>query len=72
MAAEQLELWRRDPVECIKELMGNPALKDSLKYAPEQVFLDEKGKVRVFDEMWTADWWWNTQVGMSLALVLKE
>ncbi|KAJ7445475.1 hypothetical protein FB451DRAFT_1148801 [Mycena latifolia] len=26
MMKEDLELWKRDPVECIKELMGNPAL----------------------------------------------
>ena len=24
---EKLELWRCDPVECIRELLGNPALK---------------------------------------------
>ena len=27
MAAEKLELWRQNPVECIKELFGNPAFK---------------------------------------------
>jgi Plavaka transposase len=32
---EKLELWRRDPVECIRELLGNPALKNHMKYAPE-------------------------------------
>jgi hypothetical protein len=24
---EEVELWRRDPVECIKELIGNPAFQ---------------------------------------------
>jgi len=62
MPAEKLELWRRDPVECVKELLGNPALKDHMKYAPEQVYEDVEGKTRVFDEMWTANWWWDTQV----------
>ena len=59
---ERLELWKRDPVECVKELMGNPMFKDSLEYAPQKHFMDEEGKNRVFDEMWTGDWWWNTQV----------
>ena len=59
---ERLELWRWDPVECMKELMGNPILKDSLEYAPQKHFMDEEGINRVFDEMWTGDWWWNTQV----------
>ncbi|KAJ7815249.1 hypothetical protein B0H14DRAFT_3090027 [Mycena olivaceomarginata] len=59
---EELELWRRDPVECIKELMGNPAFKDFLAYAPEEVCVDSAGlKGRVFDEAWTAEWWWKIQ-----------
>jgi hypothetical protein len=62
---EKLELWRRDPVECIKELMGNPALKKYMKYAPERVYEDDEGTNRVFDEMWTGDWWWNIQVRFS-------
>ena len=64
--SERLELWRRDPVECIKELMGNPAFKNSLEYAPQRHFMDKEGRNRVFDEMWTGDWWWNTQVNLSI------
>jgi len=64
MPPEKLELWRRDPVECVKELMGNPMLKDSLKYVPEWHFLDKEGVNHVFNEMWTADWWWDTQVNL--------
>jgi hypothetical protein len=62
MPSEKLELWRRDPVECVRELMGNPMFKDVLKYAPEKVYLDEEGNLHVFDEMWSADWWWDIQV----------
>ncbi|KAG1898632.1 uncharacterized protein F5891DRAFT_1129435 [Suillus fuscotomentosus] len=58
---EQHELWRRDPVECVRDLIGNPAFKDYLSYVPEQVFADPQGKTRVYDEMWTGDWWWNMQ-----------
>lgn len=29
---------------------------------PEKVFRDEEGKIQLFDEAWTADWWWDTQV----------
>ena len=60
--SEQLELWHRDPVECVKALIGNPAFKDFISYVPERVYRDDKGKVRVFNEMWTGDWWWETQV----------
>jgi Plavaka transposase len=62
---ESVEVWRRDPVECVKELMGNPAFKDHMSYVAERVYLDKGGTVRIFDEMWTADWWWNTQVSLS-------
>ncbi|KAI0665542.1 hypothetical protein C8Q78DRAFT_1072936 [Trametes maxima] len=37
---EELELWRRDPVECIRELIGNPAFKDHMSYAPVKVTRD--------------------------------
>nr|GAT50070.1 predicted protein [Mycena chlorophos] len=47
MMKEELELWMRDPVACIRQLMGNPAMKDDL--------------VMLLDEMWTASWWWKLQ-----------
>ncbi|KAH7908431.1 hypothetical protein BJ138DRAFT_1012802 [Hygrophoropsis aurantiaca] len=58
---EELELWMRDPVECIRELIGNPTFQKNLAYAPEKVFLDSNGTIRQFDEMWTGDWWWEVQ-----------
>ena len=59
---ENVELWHCDPVECVKELIGNPAFKDFISYEAEHVYVDDGAKVRVFNEMWTGDWWWNTQV----------
>lgn len=59
---EELELWMRDPVACIRELMGNPAFDGSMAYAPEKVYTDAEGRTRRYDEMWTADWWWDMQV----------
>ncbi|EIW80284.1 hypothetical protein CONPUDRAFT_57860 [Coniophora puteana RWD-64-598 SS2] len=58
---EVFELWMRDPVDAVQELIGNPALKEHIAYAPERVYADAEGKERRFDEMWTADWWWQTQ-----------
>ena len=66
---EVVQLWKRDPVECIKELIGNPAFRNKLRYSPQRVYEDENGKTRVFDEMWTGDWWWNTQVSYRLQLL---
>ena len=60
---ENLELWFRDPVKCVKELLSNPAFKDYISYTPEHVYSDKEGTERIYDEMWTGDWWWETQVG---------
>ena len=59
---KQLELCHCDPIDCVKELIGNPAFKDFISYVVERVYMDDEGNIRVFDEMWTANWWWDTQV----------
>ncbi|KAJ7572033.1 hypothetical protein C8J56DRAFT_1081438 [Mycena floridula] len=58
---EELEIWYRDPVEVICELVGNPMFKEVIRYAPEKVYEDEKGEKRIIDEMWTGDWWSEIQ-----------
>ncbi|KAF7372729.1 hypothetical protein MSAN_00478200 [Mycena sanguinolenta] len=61
---EIVEMWCRDPVECVRELVGNPAFTQQC-YEPCRIFKRcEDGKLinREFDEMWTGDWWWETQV----------
>ncbi|KAF8179782.1 hypothetical protein K438DRAFT_2172963 [Mycena galopus ATCC 62051] len=70
MMSEELELWMRDPVECIKELMSNPAFKDHMAYAPEKVYSSPEGeeKSRILDEMWTADWWWKIQASLGIII----
>ncbi|KAG1796666.1 uncharacterized protein HD556DRAFT_1431276 [Suillus plorans] len=49
---EDVELWMRDLVECIKDLIGNPLFKEHM---------DEAGSQQLIDDMWTADWWWDKQ-----------
>ncbi len=48
---EDLELWWHDPVEVIKDLMGNPAFCEVMKYAPEKLFEDCEEKSHVINEM---------------------
>lgn len=62
---EELELWIRDPVACVQELIGNPAFNGEIAYAPERVYTDIDGRSRRYDEMWTGDWWWEMQVSSS-------
>ena len=73
--SEEIEFWHRDPIECIRELISNPTFRDKLAFAPERVYADPEGSNRIYDEMWTADWWWDIQVRLSLLIsrfVLKR
>ncbi|KAG2118402.1 Zn-finger domain-containing protein [Suillus clintonianus] len=58
---EDVELWMRDPVECVKDLIGNPLFKNHMVYAPTRAYKDREGLHRVIDDMWTADWWSDKQ-----------
>lgn len=62
MVTKKVELWRRNPVECIKELFSNPAFKENIQYGPQKVYTDESRTERVYGEMWMGEWWWRTQV----------
>jgi len=59
---EKVELWRRDPVECVKELFSNPVFKDKIQYKPRRVYTNKSRTERVYGEMWMGEWWWKTQV----------
>ena len=59
---EEVELFRRDPVQVIRELIGDPTFKDNIVYHPERIYCDESGTNRRYGEMWNGDWWYDTQV----------
>ena len=63
--AKEVELWHRDPVECIRELLGNPAFKNELQYKPVKIYRNADYTNREYSEMWTGDWWWEIQVHMK-------
>lgn len=69
---ETLDLWRRDPVECVRELIGNPAFREMMAYAPERVFSDREALQRIIDEMCTGDLWWEVQVRERMLLVVSK
>ncbi|KAJ7577335.1 hypothetical protein C8J56DRAFT_1007166 [Mycena floridula] len=58
---EVLELYYRDVLECIKSLFSNPEFAPYTKYTPEVHFKDIGKKVRLYHDMHTAKWWWETQ-----------
>lgn len=59
---EEIELWARDLIKCVEELLSHSAFKEHLVYAPSRVYTCGDRITRVYNEMWTGDWWWETQV----------
>jgi hypothetical protein len=59
---EQATMWMRDPLECIRELLRNPAFRDCTEFSPCRMYTDATRRSRMYSEMWTGDWWWDTQV----------
>lgn len=62
---EDAEIWLRDPVECVRELLGNAAFEGHAVFRPERHFTPDDRSQRVYSEMWTGDWWWDTQVTLG-------
>lgn len=62
LLTEELEIWRRNPVDCCRELIGNPVFEDYMAYEPAKM---SRGGDRYYSEMYTADWWWETQVSIG-------
>ncbi|KAF8207692.1 hypothetical protein K438DRAFT_1755126 [Mycena galopus ATCC 62051] len=58
---ETAELWFRDPVECVKELIGNPSFKDV-----KRQFVDAEGAEQLINEMSSASWWWKMQMRLLI------
>ncbi|KAK0484111.1 hypothetical protein EDD18DRAFT_1430165 [Armillaria luteobubalina] len=71
---EEVELWKRDPVACIRELIGDPRFINCICYALERVYTDSNGTSRAYSEMATANWWWEIQKllppGVTIAPVI--
>ncbi|KAG8725615.1 hypothetical protein FRC09_000002 [Ceratobasidium sp. 395] len=58
---EILDLWKRDIVEMIRYLLTDPRFIPHTRYAPERHYDDRNRQNRVYDEMWSAKWWWRMQ-----------
>ncbi|KAG2126251.1 uncharacterized protein EDB93DRAFT_1323762 [Suillus bovinus] len=61
VAGESFDVYYRDIIECIKSLYGDPDFARYLTFAPEHHYTDEDQTVRLFHDMHTGKWWWNTQ-----------
>ncbi|OCH83919.1 hypothetical protein OBBRIDRAFT_815665 [Obba rivulosa] len=42
---------QRNPVKCIKELIGNPEFREHMKYTPEHLYCDPEGKQWLYENI---------------------
>ncbi|KAG1817029.1 hypothetical protein DFJ58DRAFT_720258 [Suillus subalutaceus] len=61
VAGEAFDVFYRDIIECIKVLYSDPDFANFLVFAPEHHYTDEDQTVRLFHDMHTGQWWWDTQ-----------
>jgi hypothetical protein len=59
---EELVFYWCDVLECIRSLYGNPKLAQDLAFLPERHYTGHARTSRIYNEMYTGDWWWSVQV----------
>jgi hypothetical protein len=57
-----IKYWSRDIIKSMRWLMRQPAYAKHLIFAPQRFFNSDTPPKRLFTEMHTADWRWETQV----------
>ncbi|QRV85193.1 hypothetical protein RhiJN_13211 [Ceratobasidium sp. AG-Ba] len=63
---ETVELWHRDILGVIRELVENDTYGKHLVFAPRTEWNDAEQTERKYDEMWTGDWWQKLQTSNLL------
>jgi hypothetical protein len=69
---EVVELWTRDIIAVIRELLENTTYGNDMVFAPGPEWNDAEKTERKYTEMWTADWWLNLQVSCRLQQAIKR
>ena len=52
-------MWTLNVLQCIQLLLGHLPFEERMVYGPVRIF-DTYGR-RIFNEIYTGDWWWDTQ-----------
>ena len=47
---------KRNPVDAIRSLWGDPSLSEHLVYRPKRIFTNRTREDRIYSEMWTGRW----------------
>ncbi|KAH8100148.1 hypothetical protein BXZ70DRAFT_894126 [Cristinia sonorae] len=58
---EAFDVYYRDPLECVKALYGDPNFAADLVFKPERHYADADQTIRMYHELFSGKWWWQTQ-----------
>ncbi|KAG1737132.1 uncharacterized protein EDB91DRAFT_1237953 [Suillus paluster] len=61
VAGEAFDVYYCDVIKCVKSLYGDLDFAKYLAFAPERHYSDEDETIRLFHDMHTGKWWWDTQ-----------
>ena len=56
-------------MDCISSLLGDPNFAEHLLFSPERHYTDQDMTVRLYHDMHTGKWWWETQVSQIFSLL---
>ncbi|EJD49143.1 hypothetical protein AURDEDRAFT_59798 [Auricularia subglabra TFB-10046 SS5] len=59
---DKFDLYWRDPLEVIADLLADPTFADHLTWAPEKRYTDDKCETRLYNELTSGDWMYETQL----------
>lgn len=62
---EIFTIRHRDPVEAIKTLWRDPDLSPQMTFRPKKVYSNATRKNRIYNEMWTGQWWHVLHVSLT-------
>lgn len=57
-----LQLFYRDPIECIKSLLNSPLSADNIEFTPYKLYKTAEKSIRVYSEWLSGDAAWSMQV----------
>jgi hypothetical protein len=62
VAGEAFDVYCRDIIECVRALYGDPEFAPYLVFQPERHYTDQDKTERLYHDLHTGQWWWQTQV----------
>ncbi|KIJ58277.1 hypothetical protein HYDPIDRAFT_63703, partial [Hydnomerulius pinastri MD-312] len=61
VGGEALDFYMRNVEECVHALFGDPDFAKDLVFLPERHYVDEDKTKRLYHDLHTGKWWWQTQ-----------